>query len=208
MRGVVKLILTASLALGLTGVALGQRQGPGLFNGPGRLIADPGVQKELKMTNVQLGKIRVALARVMQDHRDDLAKIRGDTTLVERMQIMRVVGEDSRKAIGGILNAKQMKRFKQILWQEGGFRAMQDPEVQKELMITEEQREKLREIGQGAMKQLQEVFQGGNAQGAQEQLEKIRKEAQEKAEALLTDEQKKTWKEMKGEPFALQRPGR
>lgn len=207
MRGLVKVLLTASLTLGLTGFALGQRQGPGFNNGPGRLIADPGVQKELKLTNPQLGRIRVALARVMQAHREDLAKLR-DASLVERMQIMRVVGEDSRKAIGGILDAKQMKRFKQILWQQGGVRVLLDPEVQKELKITEDQREKLREVAQGALKQLQELFQGGNAQGAQEGVEKIRKDAQAKAEALLTDEQKKTLKEMKGEPFALQRPGR
>ncbi|HEY7423549.1 MAG TPA: hypothetical protein VH682_04835 [Gemmataceae bacterium] len=207
MRGLVKVILTASLILGLTSFALGQRQGPGLFKGPGRLIADPGVQKELKLTQLQLGKLRVALAKVRQEHRDDFAKLR-DASLVERIQIMRVVSEDARKAIGGILNAKQMKRFKQILWQESGFRALQDPEVQKELKITADQRGKFREIAQDTLKQLQESFQGGNAQGAQERLEKIRKDAQAKAEAVLTDEQKKTLKEMKGEPFELQRPGR
>ena len=61
---------------------------------------------------------------------------------------------------------------------------------------------------QDTLKQLQESFPGGNAQGAPERLEKIRKDAQEKAEAVLTDEQKKTLKEMKGGPFELKRPGR
>lgn len=207
MRGLMKVILTASLALGLTSIALGQRQGPGLVNGPGRLIADPGVQKELKLTPAQLGKLRVALVKMRQDHREDFAKLR-EASLVQRMQIMRVIGEDARKAIGGVLNDKQMKRFKQILWQQGGFRALRDPEVQKELKITEEQRDKFREIAQDTLKQLRDLLQGGNADDAQEGLQKIRKAAREKAEAELTDEQKKTWTEMKGKPFELQRPSR
>jgi Spy/CpxP family protein refolding chaperone len=207
MRSTVKAILTASLVLGMAGFALAQRQGPGGFGGPGFLLMNPGVQKELKLSDDQVSKLKDAMGKVREDHKEDFEKIR-EASPEERQKVMRAVGEETRKAIAGILDAKQMKRLKQIEWQVGGTRALEDPEVQKELKLSDEQKKKLKTIFEDSNKQIRELFQGGNREGAREQFQKLRKDTDEKTNAVLTDEQKKTFKEMKGEPFELQRPGR
>jgi len=197
-----KLSLLVGLALGLSSVAQAQRQG--FFPGPGGMLMNPGVQKELKLTEDQLGKLKDALGKVRDNHKDDFGKIR-EMSNEDRQKLMKTVGDESQKAIAGVLDAKQMKRFKQIQWQLGGAEALNDAEVQKGLKLTDEQKKKLKTIFDNRNKKMQELFEGGNAEGGREKFQAIRKETQEKANAVLSDEQKKSWKEMKGQPFEFHR---
>jgi len=205
MRGMFKLSLVMGLALGLASAVQAQRQG--FFPGPGGMLMNPGVQKELKLTDDQVGKLKDSLGKVRDSHKDDFAKIR-EMSDEDRQKLMQKVGDESQKAIAGVLDAKQMKRFKQIQWQLGGARALGDPEVQKALKLSDDQKKKLKTIFADSQKKMQALFQGGNVEGAREKFQDIRKQTQEKATGVLTDEQKKSWKELKGQPFEFQRPGR
>jgi len=202
MRGMLKCTLVAGLAFGLANVAQAQRQG--FFPGPGGMLMNPAMQKELKLTDDQVGKLKDALGKVRDNHKDDFAKIR-EMSNDDRQKLMKKVGDESQKAIAGVLDEKQMKRFKQIQWQVGGARALADPEVQKDLKLNAEQKKKLQTVFAESDKKMQELFQGG-AEGAREKFQELRKQMQEKATAVLTDEQKKSWKEMKGKQFEFPRP--
>ena len=95
--------------------------------------------------------------------------------------------------------------------QQGAF-AFADPEVQKTLKITDEQKEKIKAINEDAQKARQEARPAGGGRPspeAQKKLADLQKETKEKIDAVLTTEQKKAWKEMTGEPFEVQfgRPG-
>ncbi len=203
MRGMLKLSLVAALALGLTTVAQAQRQG--FFPGPGGMLMNPGVQKELKLSEDQMSKLKDALGKVRDNHKDDFGKIQ-EMSNEDRQKLMKTVGDESRKAIAGVLDDKQMKRFKQIQWQLGGAEALNDPEVQKSLKLNDDQKKKLKTIFDDRNKKMQELFQGGNVEGGREKFQALRKETQEKANAVLTDDQKKSWKEMKGTEFEFERP--
>lgn len=52
---------------------------------------------------------------------------------------------------------------------------------------------------------MREAFQGlqSDREGGMKKMVELRKQATEKAVGVLTDEQKKTWKEMTGEPFEV-----
>ncbi len=56
---------------------------------------------------------------------------------------------------------------------------------------------------------MREIFQNaqGNFREAGEKAGALRKETMEKVMALLTDEQKKAWKDMTGEPFEVRFEG-
>jgi Spy/CpxP family protein refolding chaperone len=204
MRRFLKWTLVLGLALGMVNVAQAQRPGgPGF--GPGGMLQNESVQKELKVTDEQKTKLKDAVEKVLEKHRDDFAKLR-EMSREDRQKLTRTVSEEMHKAVGAILDAKQMKRWKQIQWQVTGPRALNEQEVQKELKLSDEQKKKLATIFEDSDKKLQEAFQGGA--GAREKFQEIRKETQEKSDSVLTDEQKKTWKEMKGEPFEFQRPRR
>ena len=50
---------------------------------------------------------------------------------------------------------------------------------------------------------IKEAESGGNPEEIRPKAMKIRKEHEDQIEALLTDAQKKQWKEMLGKPFAI-----
>jgi len=205
MRGMLKLSMVMALALGLASVAQAQR--PRGFAGPGAILTNPGVQKELKLTDDQVGKLKDALEKVRDNHKDDLPKLR-EMSREDRQKLMNAIRDESDKAIAGVLDAKQLKRFHQIRMQLVGVRSFNDARVEKALKLSDSQKKKLRTIFEDADKKMQELFQGGNVEGAREKFQDIRKQTQEKATGVLTDEQKKSWKELKGQPFEFQRPGR
>jgi Spy/CpxP family protein refolding chaperone len=206
MRAMLKFAMVVCLAVGLVGMTVAQqRQGGGGFGGP--LVQNASVQKELKLTDEQVSKLKDALAKVRENHKDDVAKLK-DLSKEERREqgtkVFRAISEESNKAIAGILETKQLKRLKQIELQRSGYRAFINPEVQKSLKLTDEQKDKLKTIAEDAGKQMRELRQGGkiDAEG-RKKLAELTKETKEKVVGVLTDEQKKSWKEMTGEPFEV-----
>jgi hypothetical protein len=172
------------------------------------------VQKELKLTEEQVGKVKEAVQQVMGKHSDSFAKLR-DLSNEERREkgaeITRVISDDTLKAVGEVLKPEQVKRLKQIDLQNDGERAFARPEVQKALNLNDEQKEKIKTISEDASKERRSVFQGGNFQEARGKLAALRKESMERIQSVLTAAQKTTWKELTGEPFEVQfqfrRPG-
>ena len=81
------------------------------------------------------------------------------------------------------------------------------PEIARDLMITDEQRQQFMAIVQELQKNVEplikEAQSGGNPEEIRPQVMKIRKEHEGKFEALLSDAQKKQWMEMLGEPLNL-----
>ena len=111
------------------------------------------------------------------------------------------------KHVKEVLQPEQLKRLRQVtLQQEGSFALGQD-EIQKELKITQEQLKKFMAIVQELQKQVEALVKkaqsGGNPEEIRPKIEQLRKDHAKKLEAVLTDAQKKQWKELLGPPFEL-----
>ena len=102
-----------------------------------------------------------------------------------------------------MLQPEQSKRLKQISLQMRGSQAFNEEEVQKTLNLTDDQKDKIKTINEDAGKEMQEIRQGaqGNFQEMGKKMAALGKETMDKVSSLLTDEQKKSWKEMTGDPF-------
>jgi hypothetical protein len=203
MRGMWKLTVTACLMLGLVGVALAQRGGMGFGGGLGFLAQNPSVQKEIKVTDEQKDKLKDAMTKVREDHKDDFAKFR-DLSQEEKQKLMKTFSDESDKALGKVLDDKQMKRLRQIGLQQQGAAAFGNPEVQKKLKLADDQKEKIKAINEEAGAKQRELFQGGFNEETRTKMMELRKETMEKVNGVLKDDQKKAWKEMTGEPFEVQ----
>jgi hypothetical protein len=103
-----------------------------------------------------------------------------------------------------VLKPEQFKRIKQIQVQGAGLDAFLQPAVQKELKLTDEQKDKVKAAAKEYRKASDEIQNGNNATAARKKLTGLRDETLKKLVALLTEEQQKTWKEMTGEPFQLE----
>lgn len=115
-------------------------------------------------------------------------------------------------AIAKVLTDKQFKRLKQIEIQQRGTGAFKDEKVQKALGISSEQAKSISSILEDSTKETTELFKGGKGgfgkgglAGYTEKLEKIRTEAKEKIYGVLSKEQRKTWRDMIGEEFKMER---
>jgi hypothetical protein len=203
MARALKKILTLCLVLGLTSVALGQqqdRQQPPQSQQPSVLgpFASPDVQKELKLNEEQISKLKDALNKVMEKHRDDFTKLQ-QLSPDEQQKKMMAINEDYNKAVVGVLDAKQWKRYKQIQWQSDPIGCLQDPDLQKELKLNDEQKKKIDGVFNDANKKIQEMMKGGER--SREKYEAVRKDVEKKATEVLTQEQQKNLKELQGPPF-------
>jgi hypothetical protein len=130
-------------------------------------------------------------------------------------KVMEVFKEDLEpptKELEKILKPEQMTRLKQIARQQGGPAAYLKNENIKDLSITDEQKKKLHDINTELDKDVGELRRGaGGGKGGfgplppetREKIDNLTKEANEKAAAVLTDEQKAKWKTLIGEPYTV-----
>lgn len=207
-------LLAASLAVAVSpavaqgGQGRGGRGQGGMFGGGGMmLLRIPEVQTELKMTPPQIEKLQ-AKGQEMQEKMRELFQGGGgqNATQEERMALMAKMQEMQAKAVADILDTKQMKRFRELEIQQMGPNAVNRPEIAKELGVTEEQKNKMREIQRAQGEAMREIFQGAQGGGGftpemREKMQALQKSTQEKQMAVLTPEQQKKLKAMGGEPF-------
>ena len=209
MRMILKLAAAFGLAACLS-TSTANAQGPGgrgMGGGLG-LLSNKSVQKELKLTDDQIEKAKAAATEqreTVMEKFQELRDLEPAEQQVKRTALMKEMATDSKKVTDALLKPEQAKRFVQISLQTQGVGAFMDEATQAKLKMTDEQKNKLKDIGEESGKQmmeLREMFQS-DRDGAMKKGAEIRKATTEKATAVLTADQKATWKEMTGEPFTL-----
>jgi Spy/CpxP family protein refolding chaperone len=125
---------------------------------------------------------------------------------------MRTKGKMSIGAMGNhvylrLRQCRQFKRLRQVMLQREGLFGLGHPEIMRELEITDKQRQQFGEVMQEMQKKMEPVMKEAQKSGKPEEIRpkmmKIRKEHEDRIEALLSDAQKKQWKKMLGKPFDL-----
>jgi len=215
MRPFGKIVLTLGALALLASPAWAQGRGGfglGMGGGAGFLMAE-NVQKDLKLSDQQVEKIRDVLREVAEKHRDEYREVfqaPSEERTAKMATLNKTVNDEIKKALS--LSDEQSKRFDQISLQARGFQAFADPAVASKLKLTDDQKSKIREMAESSRP-------AGGAfnkdASKEERTEAFRKMAETqrqnlaKVQAMLTDDQKKAWKDMTGEPIEIQlrRPG-
>jgi len=213
MRGCLK----AALAFGMVAVLAApvMAQGRGGFGGGmgmggmANLVANPGVQKELKLSAEQIEKATALAAsnrEKMTEIRSKLEGLEGQEAMAKRTELMKPINEENTKKIKGFLKDEQYTRLSQIDLQQRGFAGvLADKDLVKKLSITEDQTSKIRTMMTDMQAEAREIMQsaGDDRPAAMQKTTALRTETNKKVMALMSDDQKKTWKEMTGEPFTV-----
>jgi len=181
-----------------------------------RLLDQQSVQTELKLSEEQ----RAKLTKIKDDR---FAAMSFTATMHLSQYEKEKRGEQldlsAEKSLPWILSAEQMKRLKQIYYQERGKRPWSDKEIAEELKLTREQMEEIQGLQKEQQKAMAELRKGGGPgakldeaqqQEAREKFNELRKTQEEKLMGVLTQQQQDKWQEMRGEPFTgdIARPGR
>ena len=217
MRGCVKVAVSVGLVAILAGPALAQQGRGGFgggFGGPINLLGNPSVQKELKLDESQVTKaqeLSTATREKMMGLRDQLSDLQGQERMTKQQELARPINQEAMKTASSFLKPEQVKRLHEISLQQRGAMAMNDPAVDKKLGVTDEQAAKVKSILADQQSEMQEIRQsaGDDRQAAMQKIQALQKETSVKVMALMTEDQKKTWKELTGEPFeVVQQPRR
>ena len=164
------------------------------------LVFRDKVQKELKLTREQKEKLDQHLQGLLPDAMQMLQKSKG-----EREKYHEKTHEEMAAALRETLSEVQRTRLRQFERQRDGlFGAGWNLQ---ELQITDEQRKQfiapIRETQQKTRALMEEIQKGANPDEIRPKVLKLRLDLEGELEALLTDAQKKQWKEMLGKPVDL-----
>ena len=223
-------VAVAALLLSCSVAFAQQRPGGGGFGGgfgggmnsPFMLVAIAEVQKELNLTDEQVGDLKTLGDELREEMRPLFAGGFGgrDQSEEERAKQREKMAESMKKVndkfqpkLDKILEAAQRDRLKQIQIQADGSRAYQNADVVDALKISKEQQDKLAAISKEFGDKQRELFtrggQGGGARPSPEEIEKGQKQRQELSDArdkqlaeVLTADQKSAFEKLKGKPFA------
>ncbi|SIO31517.1 hypothetical protein SAMN05444166_3723 [Singulisphaera sp. GP187] len=181
------------------------------LHGPFMVFRDV-VQEELKLTDEQKEKVEEHLRERFLDIGQFFQSLEGlnGAEHEKKLQAFRQKEQEKLSSVlKATLNEDQSKRLHQLGLQQAGALALFHgrPELAKALKITNEQRKQFMAVVQELQKKVEplikEAQSGGDPEEIRPKVMKIRKEQEGKIEALLTDAQKKQWKEMLGKPLAL-----
>jgi Spy/CpxP family protein refolding chaperone len=202
-------LVTSNAAMAQGRGGRGGRGGPGGgFGGITFLIQNPDVQKELKLSEDQTGKIK-EITDALRPQRGGGGQNFRDMTEEQRTAFfaeMQKKNEEATKKITDLLTADQNARVKQLqIWQQG-TRALTDNEaVAKELSLTDDQKSALKTINEESGKKMRELFTSVGRDATEEQRAKLgeematmRKETEAECMAVLTDDQKAKFTTLKG----------
>jgi Spy/CpxP family protein refolding chaperone len=208
MRTFGKTILAFSIATMLAAPAWAQ-QGRGFGRGGGAaLLTNKSVQQELKVTDAQAEKLTAFGEQIRTKQREEFQKLQDvseDQRPAKMQELMRSINADLQKGLPEILKPEQVKRFTQIQLQQAGPNAFMTPNVQQKLKLTDDQKTKIREITDVLGQSMREAGQNFQAdrEGTMKKMAELRKDATDKVFGVLTDDQKKSHKELVGDPFEV-----
>jgi hypothetical protein len=191
----------------------GGRQGRGMgpMGGGGAmgllaLLNNEKVQKELELVDDQKTKLKTLGEETRTAMMESFGALR-DLSDEERgpkmEQLMKENQEKTQKKLAEILMPNQLVRIKQIQLQaEGAMALLNNSDVAKELVITDEQKKKLTEIRDELMTKMREArqeMQGLSQEERQAKMAKMRTDQNAKLMEVLTQEQRDKFEKMKGE---------
>jgi hypothetical protein len=209
MRSLHVKVLTVGLVLLAASPAFAQRQRGGFGGrqmGPAQLLAMDKVQEELKITDDQ----KAAVTKITDKYKDDIAAARQNMDRQKAADLAKQENDDLEKALPDILKADQLKRFKQLEVQAAGLQAFSKDDVATALKLTDDQKKSIKDTQDELQKDVQDLFQnagqGGDRAAAMQKIQTMRKDALDKVVNTLSDDQKKTWKDLTGEKFEFPAP--
>ncbi len=175
------------------------------------LLQRDDVQEDLKLTSEQKDKLDVIRTKTMEKMREMFTGGggggggRGQLTDEMRKTIEKM-GEETTKEVNTVLTADQAKRLKQIGIQMAGSRAVTNPEVAKELGLSEKQSTDIKVLmekqGQANRALMQKMRDGELDRDAmREKQESNNKILDAEVQKILTEAQKTKMKEMGGAKF-------
>ncbi len=189
---------------------------------PAGLCTEAAVQRELKVSDVQIAKLAAVLKPIAEDYAKALPGLPKDNPEVAKAALDKLADSTRVRAMAAavaVLDAKQAARLRQIDLQERGPGAFEDESVRKALAFTEAQLKKLSALkgeyenkvrrfkressGAGSVKLVPdtELPQAGQDLLTGKTYPMLKKEYALAAKNVLTNDQREKWYDLIGDIY-------
>jgi hypothetical protein len=174
----------------------------------GKQIAPEGTTVQLLLLRQKSVQQELKLGPELSKKIDDFTNKESDAyrkvitlSTEERQTKFGELEKENLKFLEDTLTTGQRQRFEQITLQVAPLEQLTRPDVARVLNLTEEQKQKFKELQKEAHKELEDLINARDREGRNEELARLRERIDNKIDALLTDEQKAKTTELEGEPF-------
>jgi hypothetical protein len=172
------------------------------------LLGREEVQQELKLNEEQLAKVN-ELSEAAREQFGALRDIEDRQARTAKMtELTQQLDQKAREQLRDVLEQAQMRRLSQIRMQvRSAVENLSSEWIARRLELTDEQKEKLAEIGkemQAKSSELRAAMRDESQRSdAYQKLREVREAADAQAMGVLTAEQKESYQARKGEKFEL-----
>lgn len=165
-----------------------------------------GVNRNLNLTQRQIDQLNDMNNRIQKDYTtryDRISAIPENQRAARLQELDRQYRNEWMTGARDVFNENQLNRYRQLQYQNDRFNAFNDPDVQKRLNLTEDQRRQLREQiewNDVQMRNWRDQAQTDRVK-AQQLYQEYQRQYNERFNKFLTPDQQKTFREMVGEPY-------
>jgi serine/threonine protein kinase len=164
-------------------------------------LNQPAVLDDLGLSAEQRARVAAMSARIDRQRMESFKEF-GRLSPEERRQRFLDLARANEKEVTAVLTPRQLQRLRQIALQLRGLGAFRDSDVAPTLKLTAGQRDRIRTIEAETFFVPMDVRGPGSPpRDPRKELEQKLQRAGERIQAVLTEEQKRKWQEMIGEPF-------
>lgn len=160
------------------------------------LLRQKSVQGDLEITEAQKRKIYA-----FADKQWKKAQTLRNRSEAERDREFEAMAKANQEFLKNTLMPQQQKRLNEIAMQVAGLLWVMRSDVAAALNLTDEQKQKIRELHREAHKEAQEALRSDNKAVEDGKFQEMRRRNRQRLMSVLTDEQKGKWREMAGAPF-------
>jgi len=177
--------------------------------GPGGYSQTPwfsnqGVRNQLKLQPEQFQKLEKSYMDYYGKYKSSLGsldKLNEQERTQKLNDLSSSFGSNVMKSAEGTLTPEQMQRFRQLDIQYRGYDALNDPDIQRKLKLTDEQREQLRKYGRQYNEQMNSIYKDNNREAATKRYNDLRRQSSDRINSTLTEEQRRAWRDITGDPY-------
>jgi hypothetical protein len=177
---------------------------PDRIRAPAFLVPDVG--RNLNLTPQQLNQLtqlNEQLRTPFQTQFNQLNQLAEQQRTARLQELLTGFDTDFARSAGDIISRKQLARLQQLELQRRGLNAFGESTVQERLNLTQGQRESLRQLNERISQDMQRITRLAqtNQEAALTQLDALRQQTLIQTNAVLTEPQRRLWREMIGDPF-------
>jgi hypothetical protein len=169
----------------------------------GPLFQYQDVRKDLNINDQQLNEMNRSFEVLNSEFATEFGKLKEEERARRANALRSRYWEKWNSGVNRVLEPEQLKRYRQLDLQYRGWGALMDPELQTQLNLSAEQKQRLDQLYGESLQTYSDIHRMGqtNRDAALQRYIQWREQTRRGINEFLTEEQRRNWAEMTGDAY-------